>query len=237
MKIAALIFGILAGLSTLPLAQYAHALVGMGGGKDGSLLYLLPIMSFIGGGIALNMPAAAAGLLGLSAVVLLAIGAQFGYAVNIITIGPVLLNSMGALFAFIGYQSTPETDPSVNESPHRPSATHAGPSSGAATSSHAWSPIGKSERPQFDRLKWNALVKYDDDIGRVAEQLKLLGDKWVDIFAADYLALGDKAYLPAIIRKILEQAKEEREEQAKTKIEIEPQVEAKSKRAGWGSWE
>lgn len=229
MKVAALILGILAGLSALPLAQYANALVSLGGGKDGSLVYFLPVMSFIGGGIALNMPGAAAGLLGLTAVILLAIGAQFGHAINFITIGPVMFNGVGALLAFMASQSDQEAPTETTETLQDERVR---PGHGSAAR--------KDTSPPFNRAKWNALVKYDDDIGRVVEQLKLLGDKWVDVFAADYLALNDKNYLPAIIRKILEQAKEEREEQAKAKergeVELKASVKA-VKRTGFGTWD
>jgi hypothetical protein len=131
--------------------------IGLGGGKDGSVLYLLPILSFVGGGIALSMPAAAAGLLGLVAVILLAIGGQFGYAINIITIGPVVLNGVGALRAFIAYQAGIKEDLTVAVAPQQgeasPAHVAALPSAAAQTQSTS----------QFDRAKWNALVKYDED--------------------------------------------------------------------------
>src|SRR5437016_699539 len=56
MKIAALIFGILAGLAGLPLTVYGHALIGAGGGNFGSMFYFLPLASFLGAGVALNVP-------------------------------------------------------------------------------------------------------------------------------------------------------------------------------------
>jgi hypothetical protein len=216
MRIAALIFGILAGLSSLPLAQYAHALVGLGGGKDGSLLYFIPLLSFLGAGLAINFPLAAAGLLGLCAAILLIIGGNFGYAINIITIGPVLLNGLGALLALIGHSSS-QPDLNVGVAPKQTGPDNFASSPTSASPSHsafAWKPIAEPQfASTFDRTKWNALVKYDDDIGRVAEEVRKLGDKWVDVLAADYLALGDKSYLPQIIRKILEDSARERKAQ------------------------
>jgi hypothetical protein len=61
----------------------------------------------------------------------------------------------------------------------------------------------------FDKNKWNALVKYDQEIGLIAEKLKPLGDKWVNEFAVSYLALNDKKYLEPIALKIISQAKDE----------------------------
>jgi hypothetical protein len=61
----------------------------------------------------------------------------------------------------------------------------------------------------YDRAKWNALVQYDADIERVAKALTPYGEKYVDQFAAAYLALNDKDYLPKIIEKILESAKQD----------------------------
>jgi|SRR5947209_6365809 len=222
MRIAALIFGILAGLSSLPLATYGHAFVGLGGGSDGSLLYLIPLLSFLGAGIALNFPLASGALLALCALILLSIGAKFGYAINIITIGPVLLNGLGAILAFAG-GSTAKPDLTVGIAGQQGQARQAQlkPSS-QQDASFEWKLLASPQQtPQFDRAKWNALVKYDDDIGRVAEEVGRLGEKWVDIFAADYLALGDKSYLPSIIRKILEQAKDDREAAQKTQIAAE----------------
>lgn len=64
-------------------------------------------------------------------------------------------------------------------------------------------------RYSYDRKKWDALVEFDDDIGRVAKALQPYGDKYIDQFAAAYLALNDKQYLPAIVQKILETAKQD----------------------------
>jgi len=61
----------------------------------------------------------------------------------------------------------------------------------------------------YDRNKWSALVKYDDEISLIAEKLKPLGQKWVDEFASSYLALNDKKYLPSLIHKIIASAKKE----------------------------
>ena len=61
----------------------------------------------------------------------------------------------------------------------------------------------------YDRKKWDALVQYDEDIGRVAKALQPYGEKYIDQFASAYLALNDKEYLPVIVKKILETAKQD----------------------------
>ena len=58
----------------------------------------------------------------------------------------------------------------------------------------------------YDRREWRALLSSDADISRLANVLESYGQKYVDEFAAAYLALNDKDYLPAILRKIVASA-------------------------------
>jgi hypothetical protein len=55
----------------------------------------------------------------------------------------------------------------------------------------------------YDRDKWGALLKYDEDVAKVAEVLRPLGAQWMDEFARSYLALNDKKYLESIAKKIM----------------------------------
>jgi len=57
-----------------------------------------------------------------------------------------------------------------------------------------------------DRQEWRALLSSDAGISRLAKVLESYGQKYVDEFAAAYLALNDKDYLPAILRKIVASA-------------------------------
>ena len=59
----------------------------------------------------------------------------------------------------------------------------------------------------YDRQKWRALVSSDADISRLAKALQPYGQKYVDEFAAAYLALNDKDYLPMILRQIIASAR------------------------------
>ncbi|WP_315742079.1 hypothetical protein [Bradyrhizobium sp. SZCCHNR1075] len=202
MRVAALVMGILAGLSTFPLASYAYAFLALGGANRGVVIYLLPVAMFVGGGLALNAPGAACLFLLGGAGTLLFIGSNFGYAINFITIGPVVLSGLGGLLA-LGAAFNPPGKEGV-----RIDKREAGSSTPSAP---AFQP--QASHSGYDRAKWQALVKYDPEIQRVAQQIGQLGDKWIDVLAADYLSLNDKSYLPQIIRKILNDAKEERRRQ------------------------
>jgi hypothetical protein len=59
----------------------------------------------------------------------------------------------------------------------------------------------------YDKQKWRALLSSDADISRLAKVLEPYGQKYVDEFAAAYLALNDKDYLPVILRKIIASAR------------------------------
>lgn len=64
----------------------------------------------------------------------------------------------------------------------------------------------------FDRQKWDALLKHDSLIAEITRKLTPLGQRWLDEFAAAYLALNDKRDLPSIVQKIIAQARAENEE-------------------------
>lgn len=61
----------------------------------------------------------------------------------------------------------------------------------------------------FDRARWEALRKYDTEIAAVADKIDVLGKKWSDQFARDYLALNEKQYLRQIVEKIVADARSE----------------------------
>jgi hypothetical protein len=60
----------------------------------------------------------------------------------------------------------------------------------------------------YDVEKWQAFLKYDPQIALIAKKLQPLGEKWVDQFARDFLALNDKAYLPEIVQQIIADARQ-----------------------------
>jgi restriction system protein len=66
-------------------------------------------------------------------------------------------------------------------------------------------------RGHFDRAKWNALLRDDPDIRMVADKFRQIGEKWVDEFAASYLATNDKNHLRSIISKVISDARKENE--------------------------
>ena len=70
--------------------------------------------------------------------------------------------------------------------------------------------------PNFDRARWDALLKRDPQLGMVADKLRPLGQKWVDKFAASYLATNDKSRLPTLVSKIIADARKEFEQREAT---------------------
>ena len=69
--------------------------------------------------------------------------------------------------------------------------------------------VAQSE-PDYDRKKWQALLKYDPDLAKVANKMQELGDEWVDELARSYLAINDKTYLPNIVAQIIADARAQR---------------------------
>ena len=61
----------------------------------------------------------------------------------------------------------------------------------------------------YDKQKWAALVKYDDEIAIVANRIRPLRKEWEDELARAYLALNDKSYLARIEEKIRADARTE----------------------------
>jgi hypothetical protein len=59
----------------------------------------------------------------------------------------------------------------------------------------------------YDKQRWRSLLSSDADISRLAAVLATYGQKYVDEFAAAYLAQNDKAYLPMILRNIIASAR------------------------------
>ena len=70
------------------------------------------------------------------------------------------------------------------------------------------------EQVPYDITRWRALLKNDDDLAKVAEKIRLLGENCVDELARSYLPLNDKKYLPDIVRKIISDVTGERFEVA-----------------------
>ena len=104
------------------------------------------------------------------------------------------------------------TGRSGSQKPHQPppaadfiSHPRGGVELTAATADFAY----RSQKP-YDKEKWEALLKYDDDIARIAERIRPLGERWLDELARAYLALNDKQYLSRIEEKIRADARAER---------------------------
>jgi hypothetical protein len=86
-----------------------------------------------------------------------------------------------------------------------------------------FAPAPEAQGPPYDKTKWAALVKYDEEIGAIAEKLKPLGQRWIDEFASSYLALNDKQYLGSIAKKVV----------ADARSAVEKEKEEEKKREAW----
>jgi len=56
--------------------------------------------------------------------------------------------------------------------------------------------------------RWKALVEVDPEIGAAAASARAAGAQYEQLLAEKYLALNDKQYLPALLAKVLEEAKQ-----------------------------
>ena len=97
---------------------------------------------------------------------------------------------------------------SINEKISPVHATTAAASQSFSTTSKAASPSTPTTRT-FDEQKWRALAEFDPDLTRVDAALRPYGQKYVDQFAAEYLVLSDKSYIPRILEKIVETARQD----------------------------
>jgi uncharacterized integral membrane protein len=79
------------------------------------------------------------------------------------------------------------------------------PSGGVESTAATAASADRSQKP-YDKEKWNAFIKYDEDIARVAARIRPLGEQWLDELARAYLALNDKQYLARIEEKIIADA-------------------------------
>lgn len=75
-----------------------------------------------------------------------------------------------------------------------------------------------SERPPAEHAdspmqKWRALVEFDEEIAIAAGAARTLGLPYERELASAYLALSDKSYLPAILKKLGEKCEAERKAQ------------------------
>lgn len=64
----------------------------------------------------------------------------------------------------------------------------------------------------YDSAKFDALMKYDDEIRSAVEEVRPLGERWIAELGREYLLINSKEYLPRIIAKIRDDAAREAEE-------------------------
>jgi hypothetical protein len=138
----------------------------------------------------------------------------FGIKTN--SSGPLFMATMAVLVAARatyatyklqgGFAKTASNDHPSKFDPHVDFVSH--PQSGLEATAATAASANRSVKP-YDRAKWAALLKYDEEIARVADRIRPLGDRWVDELAHDYLVLNDKQYLRKIEDKIFADARAE----------------------------
>jgi len=203
MKVGAGIAGILLGLFSLLYVGVFGGMIGAGVGWLGSvgpgnstvtlwasmvslLSWLAPLLAIIGGILTFSNPRAGGVTLAISATLL-------WYLLGLGTIGRLFVLPIGAA-ALLAFFATRAATPLV---------------SSAAIASAPDNRASHPELVSFNRAKWDALVEYDAEIAAAADQVRPLGQKWLDEFATAVLALDDKHYLPTIASRILSRAKAE----------------------------
>jgi hypothetical protein len=69
---------------------------------------------------------------------------------------------------------------------------------------------GASTAQPFDADRWRDIIEHDPAVAAIAENLRPLGDKWVDEFARSYLSLTDKSQTGTVVRKVVEDWRREK---------------------------
>jgi len=211
MKTGAGITAILIGLNSLAYALYLNWLGSAAGwlgsfGPPGGALndwaqmaqilsWLTPLLTLVGGIVTFGNPI-------LGSFFLAASTFCFWYILGLSSVGQMFVLPTGAtaVLAFLAGASAPS----------------AAPIKRAATES---SPAPASPSARYDAAKWKALLEYDKDVAAVADEVRPLGEHWLDELAASFLALNDKHYLPEILDKIRSRAEAERFERVERDVE------------------
>jgi hypothetical protein len=60
----------------------------------------------------------------------------------------------------------------------------------------------------FPKKRWDALVKYDEEISSAASELRPFGSEWIEKLGEEFFALNeDRRYLPRIVARLAEEAR------------------------------
>jgi hypothetical protein len=128
---------------------------------------------------------------------------------SIVAIG-VAIRAMQATFALHGRlaETAPPIPTAASSTGPKPTADFISHPQGGVESTAAAASMNQGPK-QYDREKWAALLKYDDELAIVAGRISPLGERWLDEFAHAYLTLNDKKYLQKIEDKIFADARAE----------------------------
>lgn len=124
----------------------------------------------------------------------------------------VAIRAMQATFALHGrLAETAQPIPTPASSTAAPPTADfiSDPQGGVESMAATQAQMNREPKP-YDREKWAALLKYDDELAIVAGRISPLGQRWLDELAHAYLTLNDKQYLPKIEQRIFADALAER---------------------------
>ena len=111
------------------------------------------------------------------------------------------ITAVRATVAFHGRLKPAQAGKQPPDQTPRPAPDFVSHPKGGVESTAASAAAAQPPKP-YDREKWAALLKYDDEIAIVAGRMSHLGQRWLDELAHAYLALNDKKYLDRIEKKI-----------------------------------
>jgi hypothetical protein len=118
-----------------------------------------------------------------------------GFGSVTIILGAVLLGR----WIWLKYQTRRHISPHVKAQNQAPRTT-------SLTASH---PLGGTT-DAANSERWNALVRFDDEIRSAAEKLQPFGDRWVSELGKAYFALNeDRRYLRNIVDRLIREIEEE----------------------------
>lgn len=78
---------------------------------------------------------------------------------------------------------------------------------------------GRSSRPlpTYDPRQWEALLRYDEEVRRVAETLRKIGPEYEGLFAREYMQVNDRRYLHEIADRVIKFAMGSPEDQGRAR--------------------
>jgi len=225
MKIAAGVIGLVFGLISITYVAFYGAMLGSVVGwfaTSGSstsewadmvkmLSWLAPLCAIAGGAFCFKRPGWGSALLAASALCHYQL-MGFGSIGNTFIFTPAVASLVALIAALSSTETLANVGPLATPSPPADGKPNSEINSASQQRANEPPSLVSTATPCFDRAKWNALALYDKEVSSFADQIRPLGQKWMDELASAYMTLGNNSYLPDIVAKIKEKAELERKE-------------------------